>query len=234
MVSLVVGFPGSGKSYYAIDKIVNILNGTDSMSKDIDIIHTNINGVKFGKYPNSKIKFKRLNIDDLENYLVLAYVYYENNKNLDSVDDGLIEISKEWGFYRALIVFDECHGFFSKETKERIFWLTYHRHLYHEIILLTQNKSLIHSKYRAIPEQFIEAQPRSKKFSDNNLSYKKYASFSMTKKDLYDKQTIKSKDEVFLLYQSGNKSNQKSILTKYIYILLFLVLLQLLELFIIY
>ncbi len=219
MVSLIVGFPGSGKSYYAIDKIYNILTGADKMSNDIDVIYTNINGVKFDLFPDSKVELKKFNIDDFSDYLVLTYASYQNNKNDDSVDDELIEISKKYGFYRCLIVFDECHDFFSKEVKEHIFWLTYHRHLYHEIILLTQNKTLINSKYRAIPEIFIEAQPRSKKLFNSSLSYKKYAAFGMTKKDLFDKQSIKTRNEVFALYQSGNKSNQKSILTKYIFII---------------
>ena len=216
MVTLVTGFPGSGKSYYAIDKIYNILSLNDDMSKNIDIVYTNINGVKFDYFPNSKIQFKKFNEADFYNYLIQLYTLFEINKNDDSVDDKLIELSKEKGYHNALIVFDECHDFFSNQDKYKIFWLTYHRHLYHEIILLTQNKTLINSKYRAIPEIFVEAQPRSKKISSSTLTYKKFSSFSMRKTDLFDKQTLKTRQEVFNLYQSGNKSNQKSIITKYL------------------
>ena len=216
MVTLVTGFPGSGKSFYAVDKIFNILSLTDKMSENIEVIYTNINGVKFDYFPDSKIQFKKFNDTEFYIYLVELHTLYEINKNDDSVDDKLIELSKEKGYHNALIVFDECHDFFSNQDKYKIFWLTYHRHLYHEIILLTQNKTLIHSKYRAIPEIFVEAQPRSKKIINNSLSYKKYASFSMRKADYFGKDVLKARQEVFNLYQSGNKSNQKSIISKYI------------------
>lgn len=163
MVSLVVGFPGSGKSYYAIDKIYNIISGNNKALKDIEVIHTNITGVKYDAFPDSKIQLKKLVIDDLYNYLKECYSLKEMYKDDDDIDERLIKLSKVKGFYNCLIVFDECHDFFTPQDKIKIFWLTYHRHLHHEIILLTQNKSLINSKYRAIPEQFIEAQPRSKK-----------------------------------------------------------------------
>ena len=224
MVTLVTGFPGSGKSFYAVDKIYNILTLSDKMSDNIDIIYTNINGVKFDYFPDSKILFKKFNDSEFYSYLVELHTLYEINKNDDSVDDKLIELSKEKGYHNALIVFDECHDFFSNQDKYKIFWLTYHRHLYHEIILLTQNKTLINSKYRAIPEIFIEAQPRSKKIMNNSLSYKKYASFAMRKADYFGKDILKARQEVFNLYQSGNKSNQKSIVSKYLKLILIFII----------
>jgi len=224
MVTLVTGFPGSGKSYYAIFLIYNILSLVDKMSDTIDVIYTNINGVKFDYFPDSKIQFKKFNDSEFYLYLVELHTLYELNKNDDSVDDKLIELSKEKGYHNALIVFDECHDFFSAPDKYKIFWLTYHRHLYHEIILLTQNKTLINTKYRAIPEIFVEAQPRSKKIINNSLTYKKYASFSMRKTDLFGKDVLKARQEVFNLYQSGNKSNQKSIISKYIKLILIFVI----------
>jgi len=216
MVSLVVGFPGSGKSYYAIDKIINVLENKDKLSKEIDVVYTNINGVKFEEFPESSTKFKKLNIEDFFAYLTACYSLYEIHKNEESVDNYLVKFSQEKGYYKAYIIFDECHDFFTPQDKVKIFWLTYHRHLFHEIILLTQNKSLIHSKYRAIPEIFIEAQPRSKKLSNSSLTYKSYASFAMRKSDMFSKFSVKTKSEIFALYQSGNKSNQKSILVKFI------------------
>jgi zona occludens toxin len=218
MISLIFGFPGSGKSYYAVEKIFNILSSTKE--SNFEIIYTNIGGVKFDNFPDSKIQFKKLKEDELIVYLTQCFKLYEQYKNFENVDDYLIEFSKKMNFYNALIVFDECHDFFSNQDRIKIFWLTYHRHLNHEIILLTQNKSLINSKYRAIPEQFIEAQPRSKKIFSNTLNYKHYASFAMRNTDLFNKSSIKVSQEIFNLYQSGNKSNQKSIILKFIFIFL--------------
>lgn len=218
MISLIVGFPGSGKSYYAIEKIYNILSNENK--SDFEIIYTNIGGVKFDFFSNSKVQFKKLKEDELITYLTECYKLYELYKNYENVDDYLIEYSKKMNFYNCLIVFDECHDFFSNQDKVKIFWLTYHRHLHHEIILLTQNKSLINSKYRAIPEQFIEAQPRSKKIFSNTLNYKHYASFAMRSSDLFNKSSLKTSQEIFDLYQSGNKSKQKSIIVKFLIIVL--------------
>ncbi len=219
MVSLVVGFPGSGKSYYAVKKIYDILSTKSTESSQYEVIYTNIGGIKFDYFPDSKVEFKKLKEDQLLSYLSECFKIYEEHKDKENVDDYLIEYSKEQNFYNALIVFDECHDFFTPQDRVKIFWLTYHRHLNHEIILLTQNKSLINSKYRAIPEQFIEAQPRSKKLFSSTLNYKHYASFAMRKSDQFNSSSIKTDPKIFDLYQSGNKSAQKSILVKFIVIL---------------
>lgn len=220
MVTFITGFPGSGKSYFEIDKIYNVMSNNHDLSKSIEVIYTNINGIKIDEFPKGKIQLKKLNIEEFYKYLEESYLIYDSYKNADNVDELLIDHSKKKGFHNCLIAFDECHDFLSNQDKIKVYWLTYHRHLHHEIDLLTQNKGLINSKYRAIPEIFIEAQARSKKFFSNTLSYKHFASFAMRKGDLFNKSSIKTKKEVFELYQSGNTSKQKSILTKFIYIII--------------
>ena len=93
MVSLIVGFPGSGKSYYAVKKIYDIL----SSSKDSqhEVIYTNIGGIKFDYFPNSRVKFVKLKELDLLEYLTQCFKIYELHKNDDNVDDHLIEYSKK-------------------------------------------------------------------------------------------------------------------------------------------
>ncbi|TLP36948.1 zonular occludens toxin domain-containing protein [Arcobacter arenosus] len=218
MVTFITGFPGSGKSYYEIDKIYNIMSKNHDLSKNIEVIYTNINGIKLDKFPQNGIELKKLNIDEFYKYLEQSFSLYDLYKNSDNVDEHLIKHSKEKGYFNCLIVFDECHDFLSNQDRVKIYWLTYHRHLHHEIDLLTQNKGLINSKYRAIPEIFIEAQPRSKKLFSNTLTYKHYASFAMRKNDLFNKSSIKTRKEVFDLYTSGNTSKQKSIVKKFILI----------------
>jgi len=202
-----------------LQKIYDILSTKSTESSQYEVIYTNIGGIKFDYFPDSKVEFKKLKEDQLLSYLSECFKIYEEHKDKENVDDYLIEYSKEQNFYNALIIFDECHDFFTPQDRVKIFWLTYHRHLNHEIILLTQNKSLINSKYRAIPEQFIEAQPRSKKLFSSTLNYKHYASFAMRKSDQFNSSSIKTDLKIFDLYQSGNKSAQKSILVKFIVIL---------------
>ena len=219
MVSLIVGFPGSGKTYYAIDKIHKIMSNKHDLSEDIEIIYSNINGLNIELFPKSEIILKKFNIDDFLKYINECFELYDLHKNEHDVDEYLIEFSKNNNYFNCLIIFDECHDFLSNQDRVKIFWLTYHRHLHHEIDLLTQNKTLINSKYRAIPEIFIEAQPRSKKLFSNTLNYKYYASFAMRKIDMFNTSSIKTDKEVFELYKSGNESHQKSIIKKFIYIL---------------
>lgn len=220
MVTFITGFPGSGKSYYEVDKLYNVMSKKHDLSKSVEVIYTNINGIKFDKFPNNGIQIKKLNIDEFYKYLQESYKIYDTYKNTDNVDDYLLKHTKEKGYYNCLIAFDECHDFLSNQDQVKVYWLTYHRHLHHEIDLLTQNKGLVNTKYRAIPEIFIEAQPRSKKLLSSTLSYKHFASFAMRKSDLFNTSSIKTKKEVFELYQSGNTSKQKSILQKFVLIAL--------------
>ena len=91
--------------------------------------------------------------------------------------------------------------------------MTYHRHLNHEILLITQNKSLINTIYRNIPEIFIKALPRSKAISQNTLRYFHYTEYRMTNK--FSTSEIIVNDTYFDV--SGNKSNQKLVGKKFIY-----------------
>ena len=214
MITLITGFPGSGKTFKSVKNIFDIIN-SDTIK--YDFIYTNINGFKYDKHN----KLKRFDEDKFYNFLTQLYALYNIHKNQDDVDIYLIKFCKEEDYYNCYFVFDECHNFFSLKDDTKIFWLTYHRHLFHEIDLITQNKTLIHTKYRGVIEIFIDAQPRSKKILNQTLVYKKYSSFSMRKTDLFDKESLKIDNRVFALYKSGNISNQKSILLKYFKIIIF-------------
>jgi len=197
------------------------MSNKHDLSKDIDTIYTNINGLNIELFPSSNIELLRLNVEDFMKYLTECFDLFEEHKNEHDVDEYLITLTKEKNYYNCFIMFDECHDFLSNQDRIKIFWLTYHRHLHHEIDLLTQNKTLINSKYRAIPEIFIEAQPRSKKLFSNTLNYKHYSTFAMRKIDQFSASSIKTTKEVFALYKSGNASHQKSIIRKFFYIFIF-------------
>ncbi len=70
------------------------------------------------------------------------------NESNDNLDDILNEYTKKNKIYNAYFVIDECHNYFDNQDKVKMWWLTYHRHLHHEIDFITQNKTLIHTKYR--------------------------------------------------------------------------------------
>lgn len=210
---LITGFPGSGKTYNSVKKIFDII---DSGNIKFDYIYTNINGFKYDKHT----KLKKFNEDEFYLFLVELFEIYNEHKVKDDVDEHLISFCKQKNYFNCYFVFDECHNFFSLKDDAKIFWLTYHRHLFHEIDLITQNKTLINTKYRGVIEIFINSEPISKKVFPDTLVYKKYSSFIMRKADLFDKEILKIKNNVFALYKSGNISKQKSILVKYFKIIL--------------
>ena len=120
----------------------------------------------------------------------------------------------EHDLLNAYYIIDECHNFFDNQDKIKMWWLTYHRHLNHEILFITQNKSLINTQYRNIPEIFIKALPRSKAISKNTLRYNHYTEYRMINK--FSTTEITVNPTYFDLYTSGNVSNQKRVGLKYL------------------
>lgn len=91
-------------------------------------------------------------------------------------------MSKQFGIFGISIYFDECHIKLSEQDKVIVWWLSIHRHMAQEIMLITQAKGALAQKYRLYPEIFIDAQRASKRFFSSVMSYYEYASYAMHKK----------------------------------------------------
>ena len=207
MLTLLVGTPGSGKTLYAIHKIIKINSNESKEFEHIEYIYNNIAGFKFEKYSDSKIKNQKLIFDSLYVHLKLLYSLFIQNEHKDNLDDILQEYCKNHNILNAYFIIDEAHNFFDNQDKVKNWWFTYHRHLNHEILLITQNKTLINTQYRNIPELFIKAQPRSKAIFKNVLRYFNYTDYRMSQK--FSTTEIKVDSTYFDLYTSGNISKQK-------------------------
>ena len=207
MLTLLTGTPGSGKTLLAIDKIIKINSNEAKEFEHIEYIYNNISGFKFEKYIDSKIKNEKLEFNKLYVHLSMLYKMFLQYESNDKLDDILQNYCKEVNILNAYFIIDEAHNYFDNQDKVKNWWFTYHRHLNHEILLLTQNKSLINTQYRNIPELFIKAQPRSKAISKNTLRYFNYTDYRMLQK--FSTTEIKINDTYFDLYTSGNVSNQK-------------------------
>ncbi len=207
MLTISTGTPGSGKTLHAIDKIIKINSGEAKEFEHIEYIYNNISGFKFEKYFDSKIKNEKLEFNKLYVHLSMLYKMFLQYENNDNLDDMLKGYCKEVNILNAYFIIDEAHNYFDNQDKVKSWWCTYHRHLNHEILLITQNKSLINTQYRNIPELFIKAQPRSKDISKNTLRYFNYTDYRMTQK--FSTTEIKINDTYFDLYTSGNVSKQK-------------------------
>ncbi len=215
MLTLLIGTPGSGKTLFAIDKIIKIANNEDVELKKIQYVYTNISGFNFDKFKDNKVKFDKLVFDSLYVHLKILFSLFIQNENKDDLDIILQAYCKEHNILNAYFIIDEAHNYFDNQDKVKNWWFTYHRHLNHEILLITQNKSLINTQYRNIPEIFVKAQPRSKAISKNILRYFNYTEYRMTQK--FSTTEITINDTYFDLYTSGNKSSQKLVGLKYIF-----------------
>lgn len=222
MLTLLTGTPGSGKTLLAIDKIIKINSNEAKEFVYIEYIYNNIAGFKFEKYIDSKIKNEKLEFNKLYVHLSMLYKMFLQYESNDKLDDILQNYCKEVNILNAYFIIDEAHNYFDNQDKVKNWWFTYHRHLNHEILLLTQNKSLINTQYRNIPELFIKAQPRSKAISKNTLRYFNYTDYRMTQK--FSTTEIKINDTYFDLYTSGNLSNQKLVGFKYIVMFIIFIL----------
>lgn len=210
MISFFVGVPGSGKTYYAVDKIYNNFSTDKEAKKDkhvYDVCYTNINEFEFEKVSNVLL----LDFDDLKSKLTKLHKLYKEK----NTDDVLIEFCKENNIYNCYFVIDEAHNFFSAKDTVLVWWLSYHRHLYHEIILITQNISLIESKYKSFSEFFYRAVPTSLNLFKSHFKYNQYCDSRMTLKSKTSTFKLKKNQKVFELYHSGDSIKASNIILKF-------------------
>lgn len=210
MITFLLGRPGSGKSYYAVDKIFNNFSTSPNAVKDkkfkYDICYTNINEFNFDKVDN----VFPLDFDDLKVKLTLLHNLYKKK----ATDEELIEKCKEFNILNALFVIDEAHNFFDVRDAVLVWWLSYHRHLYHEIILITQNLALIESKYKSFSEFFYDALPASLTFDKRFFIYRIYCSSRLNSASKAGTFKLKRNVEVFDLYKSGDVVSAPNVILK--------------------
>ena len=227
MITYLVGNPGSGKTYYAVFKIWQqfifipkdnkllkfIKRPSKPSSSDLLYCYTNINQFKFDLDPRLfKFEFEKF-YSDIE---LLYFLYLDK-----ATDDEINEKAKELNLHKVLFVIDECHNFLkSKDDPVLVWWLTYHRHLYQEIILITQDLTLVNNEYKRVAEQFLKAVDSSKRLFKNRFKYVLYGSYKMYQKDIMNKISVPYLQEVFELYHSGNQSSNKSFVRKFLFIAL--------------
>ncbi len=175
--------------------------------------YTNINQFDFTVSPN----ILQLDFNDLYNKLKILHNLYL----LKKPDSELINKAIELNIFRTLFVMDECHNFLrAKEDAVLVWWFTYHAHLHHELILITQDLSLVNTEYKRVAEYFYRAIPSRFRMSKNTFKYIQYSTAGMYEKDKIGVDTVRADKNIFSLYVSGSDSNGKSILHKYLFMAL--------------
>lgn len=218
MIQFVTGIPGSGKSYYGLFSIAINFNKTLQNNKKFKnfqlsktkykVALTNINEIKFESFEN----VKPLNFEEFKSIITNLHNQYK----LGKTDSELEEIAKDEDFFNTLIVLDECHNFMGKDDEVLIWWLSYHRHFFQDIILITQDLPLVHKKYKAFSEFYYKAMPSSRKLFNTTMNYQQYNGSQMYKTQLALTKKLPILKEVFQLYGSGENNKQKSLVKHFL------------------
>lgn len=205
MIVLVTGVPGSGKSYYCVDLINNLLK-----EKDVEIF-SNISGFRFERwkqyfyYHNKKllnnpfVKLEHGNYNDLSEVLKKKGSDFFSYTNITKFLEPYLQQRKKVYFF-----LDECQQFFYPTFKDPdvIYFFDYHRHLGLDIYLITQSKHKITPQISTLVEYEIRALPRSLRFK-NTYVYKK-----VINDDILTREIRRAKTEIFNLYSSFQLQNE--------------------------
>ena len=226
-ITYIVGNPGSGKSYLAVYKIWEFFYKNKKRKSKLDseklskykVCYTNINEFKFDLFDN----VLEFDFNDIMYHLTNLYTMYQNKEN----DQKLLEYCENNNFKNALFVIDEVHNIFKKNDEILIWWLTYHRHLYHDLFLITQDLSLVPNEYKRIAEFFYKAVDSGKRLFSKKFRYIQYSNYRMYQNSIIQggALNIPFSTEIFNLYHSGNDTKIKSFVQKYLIFAFLLVLL---------
>jgi len=225
MITLILGVPRSGKSYFAVNFIYNEVNSEKSKYK---VIYTNIN-LNFEKCDKYKKDFvKPLILDEFLSEVHKEYEYSKLFKENKLYDEETGELVKDFDAYmkklgifekykNSLIIIDEAHLYFTDKAEPHLLrFLSYHGHYDIDLFIITQNKSLINRKYLAFIELTYVAQPSSKRLFGNVFVYKLYSSHQTTKNNYAGKEKLTFNKKVAECYNSGSTRKYKSLASKLI------------------
>lgn len=222
MIQFCTGIPGSGKSYYGI------FNISIHFAKDLK------DNKKFKSYALSKTKYKscltninELKLDKFENVKELDFVKFKSILTrlyglykMGKTDSELEEAVKDEDFFYTLIVVDECHNFLNKDDDVLVWWLSYHRHFFQDIILITQDIPLVNKKYKSFTEFYYKAIPASRKLFNFSMVYHQFSGYQMFKNQRITSKKLPIVKDIFALYVSGENNKQKSIILYFLMIAL--------------
>jgi len=170
MADFIGGVQGSGKSYYMAHYIYN-------QYEKFEEVYTNIDEFVYQEV-------KKL---DMSAFKVRISKLYDMQVNQNKSDEDIL---KEWGTSNTtLYVIDEAHNYFNKKDPIMTWFITYHRHLYIELFLLSQNIQLIHADNRIFNNYYI-AYPPVKQFSKKRIRYAQYIGYPLNDKNYEAKMCI--------------------------------------------
>lgn len=216
MIEYDLGVPGSGKTYKAVYSLYSNfginqkLKDSKFVHNDVDFAYTNINEIKLDSFDPGTIK--KLDWDLFYDNLTTLHAHYKDKKT----DSELIEFAKNFDLFRCLIIIDECHNYLDRNDVVLIWWLSYHRHLHHQIYLITQNLALVYTKYKSFSEFFYVAKSSSLRLFKNQMTYSQFTNSRLSQASKSGTIKIPFVKEIYDTYHSGANQQSKNILKKFI------------------
>jgi len=222
MAILILGMPGSGKSFYAVKHLKDnsslywkTFSNVDGLSR---LVSQGLNFKIFYEHVlkpmhlSAKEAGARMGVNILDSLFETPEIY-----------EGSFEILKRVGMLakdasedkRTLLIVDEAQDFFRKQDDVLNFFMTHHRHLYIELILMTQIYTGIHHEYRVFNE-IVQARPKIKQLTEGFIIYDRYSSLPTTDENKGDKIVLKKDKAIFDLYKSGDKVTGPNFFKKYL------------------
>lgn len=131
-------------------------------------------------------------------------------------DSELMKRANELKLSDSLFIIDEAHNFFDTKNDTLIWWLSYHRHLHQDIMLITQSLDLIFRRYLKFSEFFYQAVPSSLRVRGGVFTYNQYIKWQLFKNSKVDSIKIKFNPAVYALYGSGANTQSKKVIYKFI------------------
>ena len=204
MLTLITGKTGSGKSYFTVKKILEIVDTT----KIITNIKINI------EHPN----YHYYSEDEINNYLDLIRIDFADVKDFTA----LVSKYKFHDLYGSATFFiDECHLLGFRKYEDALSnWLSVHRHFNQDIYLITQTTAKIHRNFLPEFQYWYRLIPSNKNITKDMMGYKKYD--DVPTKSLLKTKYYKPNLELFELYETGKNDSESNPMVFKFLIILFL------------
>jgi len=228
MIWYITGKPRSGKTYYAVHKLVGFVN-----SNRYEHIYTNIGGFKYDKFENvSKLDFEHF----FDVYIPELYKEFKHaKKTMEDYDEWIVEKVKKDGYYKSAFFVDEAQEYLSNERVHLKWLFSYQGHLGFDFYFITQALGLVHARYKYTVESVTNSVSSTYKVFSNLLAsplldklfkknrfylklreisnygvYQIYASTRMMRTDKVNTFRLVFRKEIFDMYRSGDPVSQSS------------------------
>jgi len=236
---LITGVPSSGKTYFASKLMLEvyekknrpIFTNINLKIKHDEYIHL-LQVDELYQFASDELalfkKFTKLSKEyklkkDAEEDILLVddedthekesdpFEQYFGNYDKYLKDSGLLH-----KFGGSVIYWDECHNDLGDLTPDPVWirFFSYHRHFDMDIVLITQDLSLIHRKYKPFISKFYFGMNPAKRLLSKTLKFKIYTDHRQYEKFYIETISVPMEKKVHNFYDSGQYEVEKSVFIK--------------------